>query len=69
MRLEARGALSPAMAMRDMIPESIATDRNARRIIEKLASTEPRTLALMHGSAYSGDGAKLLRAFADAIGV
>jgi flavorubredoxin len=61
--------LSPAMAMRDLIPESIATDRNARRIIEKLASTEPRTLALMHGSSYSGDGAKLLRAFADAIGV
>jgi len=61
--------LSPAMAMWNAVPDSIATDRNARRILEKLASTEPRTLALMHGSSYSGDGAKLLRAFADAIGV
>ncbi len=39
-----------------------------RATIEKLASTEPRTLACMHGSAWSGDGAKLLRALADALG-
>jgi flavorubredoxin len=59
--------LSPAMAMWNAMPDSIATDRGARKILEKLASTEPRTLALMHGSSYSGDGGKLLRAFADAL--
>ena len=61
--------LSPSEAMRHAMPASVAIDRHARRIIEKLAATEPRTLALMHGSSYRGDGAKLLRAFADALGV
>ena len=35
--------------------------KNAHELIERLASTEPATLACMHGSAWSGDGAKLLR--------
>ena len=39
------------------------------RSSNKLAATEPRTLALMHGSSYRGDGGKLLRAFGDALGV
>ncbi|MCB9898128.1 MAG: MBL fold metallo-hydrolase [Planctomycetes bacterium] len=38
----------------------------ARGLLEKLAATQPRTLAVMHGSVYRGDGAKLLRALADA---
>src|SRR5688572_2757861 len=33
-------------------------------LLEKLASTNPRTLACMHGSAWQGDGAGLLRALA-----
>jgi flavorubredoxin len=41
--------------------------KNARALLEKLASTEPTTLACMHGSAWHGDGAKLLRALADAL--
>jgi glyoxylase-like metal-dependent hydrolase (beta-lactamase superfamily II) len=41
--------------------------KNARALLEKLASTEPATLACMHGSAWRGDGAKLLRALADAL--
>jgi flavorubredoxin len=61
--------LSPAEAMRLAMPASVAIDVNARKILDKLASTEPRTLALMHGSSYRGDGGKLLRAFADALGV
>jgi flavorubredoxin len=61
--------LSPAEAMRKGDLPSVAIDVNARKIIDKLASTEPRTLALMHGSSYRGDGAKLLRAFGDALGV
>lgn len=40
---------------------------NARQMLEKLASTNPTTLACMHGSAWRGDGARLLRALADAI--
>ncbi len=41
--------------------------RNARALIDKLAATEPTTLACMHGSAWRGDGAALLRALADAL--
>ena len=40
---------------------------NTRVLLEKLASTEPTTLACMHGSAWSGDGAKLLRNLADSL--
>jgi len=61
--------LSPAEAMRLAMPASVAIDVGARKIINKLAATEPRTLALMHGSSYRGDGGKLLRAFGDALGV
>ena len=61
--------LGPAEAMRKAMPSSVAIDRNARAILEKLAATAPRTLALMHGSSYRGDGAALLRALADALGV
>jgi flavorubredoxin len=40
--------------------------RNAGAMLEKLAATEPTTLACMHGSAWQGDGGKLLRALAQA---
>jgi len=61
--------LGPAEAMRQAMPASVAIDRQARPLLEKLAATEPRTLALMHGSAFSGDGARLLRGLADALHV
>ena len=35
--------------------------KNLPALIEKLATNEPGTLACMHGSAWRGDGAKLLR--------
>tara|TARA_R110002049_G_C9178700_1_gene563501 strand:+ start:17741 stop:18469 length:729 start_codon:yes stop_codon:yes gene_type:complete len=38
---------------------------NARVMLEKLASESPTTLACMHGSAWHGDGEKLLLALAD----
>jgi flavorubredoxin len=60
--------LGPSLAMWKGMPTSIALEKGQRAILEKLAATEPTTLATMHGSAYRGDGAKLLRAFADAIG-
>jgi len=39
--------------------------KNARAMLERLAGTHPQTLACMHGSAWRGDGAALLRALAD----
>jgi glyoxylase-like metal-dependent hydrolase (beta-lactamase superfamily II) len=61
--------LGPSEAFRQaMPPGSVAIERGSRAILEKLAATEPRTLALMHGSSYRGDGAKLLRGLADVLG-
>ena len=39
--------------------------RHARALLGKLAACGPTTLARMHGSAWRGDGAALLRALAD----
>jgi flavorubredoxin len=61
--------LGPAEAMREAMPTSVAIERGARAILDKLARTEPTTLALMHGSSYRGNGAALLRGLADALGV
>jgi glyoxylase-like metal-dependent hydrolase (beta-lactamase superfamily II) len=61
--------LGPAEVMRAAMPASVAVDRSARGILDKLAACEPRTLALMHGSSFRGDGAKLLQALAGALGV
>lgn len=41
---------------------------NSRSVIERLASECPTTLACMHGSAWRGDGATLLRSLASAVG-
>jgi flavorubredoxin len=58
--------LGPSEAFRQaMPPGSVAFERGSRAILEKLAATEPSTLAVMHGSSYRGDGAKLLRGLAD----
>lgn len=48
---------------RNMNYFSQAPDSSA--MLERLASSEPTTLACMHGSAWKGDGAALLRALAD----
>jgi flavorubredoxin len=66
--LTERDILGPSEAMRKGMG-GVAIERDARKIIEKLASTEPTTLATMHGSSYRGDGRALLLAFADALGV
>jgi hypothetical protein len=36
-------------------------------MIERLAAARPTTMACMHGSAWQGDGAGLLRALADSL--
>ncbi|HVF91203.1 MAG TPA: MBL fold metallo-hydrolase [Blastocatellia bacterium] len=41
--------------------------RNTGEMLERLALMKPETLACMHGSAWAGDGAGLLRALADAL--
>ncbi|SAK76001.1 Beta-lactamase-like protein [Caballeronia hypogeia] len=67
------GATLPALTTADILGPSEAFrrsmdyfshTRNADAMFERLAQLEPTTLACMHGSAWSGDGAALLRALA-----
>ena len=59
--------LAPSEAFRQGM-DYYSHTKNARVLFERLAATEPTTLACMHGSAWRGDGAQLLRALADAVG-
>jgi flavorubredoxin len=70
------GADLPALTESDILGPSEAFrhgmdyfshTKHARDMLERLACTGPATLACMHGSAWRGDGAKLLRALADAL--
>lgn len=56
--------LGPSEAFRQEM-DYFSHTRNAGQMLERLASAEPATLACMHGSAWRGDGARLLRALAD----
>ena len=65
------GANGPAVTSSDVLEPServrtsneyFALTSNAEALLEKLAATNPAVLACMHGSAYQGDGATLLRA-------
>lgn len=58
--------LGPSEAFRQAM-DYYSHTKNGRRMLEKLASAAPTTLACMHGSAWRGDGAGLLRALADAL--
>jgi len=58
--------LGPSEAFRHAM-DYFSHAKNAGALLEKLASTQPTTLACMHGSAWRGDGAKLLRLLADAL--
>jgi hypothetical protein len=40
---------------------------NTGRILNELAELKPRTLAIMHGSSYSGDGRAALQGLAKAM--
>ena len=60
--------LGPSEEMRQAMG-GVAIEKGTRAILEKLARTEPATLALMHGSSFRGDGSKMLRGLADALGV
>ena len=56
--------LATSEAMRGVL-DYFSHTRKARAMIERLAATRPTTLACMHGSAYQGDGAALLRRLGD----
>jgi flavorubredoxin len=56
--------LGPSEAFRQRM-DYFSHTRDAHRLLERLAATQPATLACMHGSAWRGDGAALLRALAD----
>ncbi len=70
------GADNPALTEADILGPSEAFRRsldyfshakNSRSMLERLAALNPRTLACMHGSAWRGDGASLLRGLADSL--
>jgi flavorubredoxin len=58
--------LGPSEAFRQKM-DYYSHTKNAREMLERLASVGPRTLECMHGSAWQGDGARLLRALAEAL--
>ena len=55
--------LEPSEAFRHAM-DYFAHAPNTDALLETLAQTQPRTLACMHGSAWRGDGATLLRGLA-----
>lgn len=58
--------LGPSEAFRQPM-DYYAHARDSRMLFERLAATNPATLACMHGSAWRGDGAALIRALADSV--
>ncbi len=59
--------LGPSEAFRRRL-DCYAHAKNGPALFERLAETRPTMLACMHGSAWQGDGAGLLRALADIVG-
>ena len=66
--LTEREIVGPSEALRKQM-SYFAIEANSRRLLEKLAATEPTTLATMHGSSFQGDGRAQLLGLADALGV
>jgi flavorubredoxin len=58
--------LEPSEAFRQKM-DYYSHTKNGEAMLERLASVGPRTLACMHGSAWRGDGAAMLRALAKAL--
>ena len=61
--LTSNDILEPSEAMRGGL-DYFSQTRQVHELMEKLASTSPQVLACMHGSAWQGDGAALLRQLA-----
>ncbi len=62
--LTSADVLAPSEAMRKGM-DYYAHTPSTRSTLERFAALAPTTLACMHGSAYSGDGGRLLLALAD----
>ena len=58
--------LTPSEAFRRQM-DYFSHSVNAPALIEKLAALKPRVLACMHGSAWEGDGARMLRSLGAAL--
>jgi flavorubredoxin len=58
--------LGPSESMRAAM-DYYAHGTATRPLFQKLAATKPKTLACMHGSAWSGDGERLIGELADAV--
>jgi flavorubredoxin len=58
--------LEPSEGMRTAM-DYFAHAAGTRATLERIAGTEPTTLACMHGSAFRGDGAKLIRALSERV--
>lgn len=58
--------LGPSEAFRHGM-DYFSRTKNAGAMLERLTSTHPATLACVHGSAWRGDGATLLRALAESL--
>ena len=56
--------LGPSEAFRQVM-DYYSHTKNGRGMLDRLAAAGPTTLACMHGAAWRGDGAALLRALAD----
>jgi flavorubredoxin len=56
--------LAPSEAFRAQL-DYFSHTKNAAAMIERLAATQPTTLACMHGPAWRGDGGQLLRALGE----
>jgi flavorubredoxin len=70
------GSQLPAVTESDILESSegfrkamdyFSHSRMAEGLLEKLAGEQPTTLACMHGSAWKGDGASLLKALGEAL--
>jgi flavorubredoxin len=59
--------LGPSVEMMKRFTGGFAYSKDAGALFEKLAKMAPRTLASMHGSAWRGDGTRLLLALRDAL--
>jgi hypothetical protein len=74
----APGAAGPPVSEADPVEAVVAMERRmkafscapgTRQHLERMAALEPRVLCAMHGSAFRGDGARVLRSLADGLGV
>ena len=67
---------APALTESDVVGLAVASEQmfhamsmapNTGAVLERLAALNPKTLALMHGASFRGDGASALRGLAAAL--